>query len=1067
MGINTGLVATGGETEAEDTIMGRAVNLAARLESAAPAGGLLISHHTYRHVRGVFNVEPREPIRAKGFDKPLDVYLVSRAKPRAFHVLTRGVEGVETRMVGRETELKYLKDALLTAMEEGEGQVVTITGDAGVGKSRLIYEFQNWLELLPQGVRLFPGQARQETQHISLSLLRDVYAYRFQIYDSDPVEVVRDKFIRGVGETFDSQTASVDRGNLSNEGQVHILEQLLGFDFSHSPHLEGFLKDAKTLYNRGLLALENYFTALCKQGSVVVLLEDVHWADTRTLDAIQRLGKMTQHLPLLIVCLARQQPYEKRPYWGEGEHYNTRLDLRPLSKRESRQLVGEILQYIDQVPVELRELVVNGAEGNPFYIEELIKMLIEKGVIITGEADTEGIERWRVVDDRLAQVDLPATLAGVLQARLDSLGVKEKVILQQASVVGRTFWDRLVEHLSMTENGEQSGKELKQVLGELRDKEMIFRREKLAITGDVEYTFKHDVLREVIYETVLVKDRRRYHGLVADWLLKNSGERLEEYYGLIGEHLEKAGSKEEAIETFLKAGERSLGSYANEEAKGYFLRALDLGARDRLKAELFTGLGRALVRQGQHDEALKSWQDGIHIYKILGDRESMLEIYTRAIRWSLPLHPREAIRLSLESLEIIDGREEGILFAKLCSQVGRAYFFNGNEKQSLQYCQRALRLGEDLGDVGVQADALATIGVLSTLPFEQRLEKLQKALNLAEANHLLYTLKRALNNIGDVYSLLGDIQAALHSMNRSIELARLWGDHEGELFALIQAANENLIIGELEIAKDLLDQVATRLEAQPDLEGIHIMLELRRAIYLWQKGNLVLALQTAKRVLEKSLQLGLKDNWYFCVEMVYVPVILDIDQFLEAPDWSEAEDIVVEAYELTKKGGPYHHGFENLHPLMSKLCSRQGKLIQAVSWLERVKKLLGDYPPYIIRKNIGMAEVELAIAQRNWTKAMEGFANYVDLVKEAGQRWEIARAYLDWRDVCVARGEAGDLERAKELYHQSLEMFTQMGADGYVKVVHERIAALKKEGGISRAYRTDLNQMFSWLISIY
>jgi class 3 adenylate cyclase len=174
VGINTGMVAAGGETEAEDTVMGRAVNLAARLESAAPPGGLLISHHTYRHVRGVFDVEPQGPIQAKGFDRPVEVYLVRSAKPRAFHVLTRGVEGVETRMVGRETELKYLQDALLTAIEEGEGQVVTVVGEAGVGKSRLIYEFQNWFELLPQVVRLFAGQAKLETQHIPYSLLRDL-----------------------------------------------------------------------------------------------------------------------------------------------------------------------------------------------------------------------------------------------------------------------------------------------------------------------------------------------------------------------------------------------------------------------------------------------------------------------------------------------------------------------------------------------------------------------------------------------------------------------------------------------------------------------------------------------------------------------------------------------------------------------------------------------------------------------------------------------------------------------------------------------------------------------------
>ena len=155
VGVNTGLAALGGVTEAEDTLMGSPVNLAARLESAAPPGGTLISHDTYRHVRGVFDVQPLPPITAKGFEQPVPVYQVMRAKPRSFRTHPRGVEGVETRLVGRESELKLLQEARILAVDEGEGQVVTITGEAGVGKSRLLYEFENWLELQPFRVRYF------------------------------------------------------------------------------------------------------------------------------------------------------------------------------------------------------------------------------------------------------------------------------------------------------------------------------------------------------------------------------------------------------------------------------------------------------------------------------------------------------------------------------------------------------------------------------------------------------------------------------------------------------------------------------------------------------------------------------------------------------------------------------------------------------------------------------------------------------------------------------------------------------------------------------------------------
>ncbi len=229
VGINTGLVALGGLTEAEDTLMGSAVNLATRIESAAHPGCLLISHDTYRHVRGVFDVEPHESIEAKGFDEPVPVYRVKRAKPRALQVRTRGVEGVETRMVGREGELLILQDTYRDAMEGYQTQVVTVVGEAGVGKSRLLYEFEEWIELLPEEVRFFQGRGRQETQNLPYALLRDLVSFRFQIQESDGAAEVRDKLETGLGEVLESHEGG--------QQKAHIVGQLLGFDFSQSPHL--------------------------------------------------------------------------------------------------------------------------------------------------------------------------------------------------------------------------------------------------------------------------------------------------------------------------------------------------------------------------------------------------------------------------------------------------------------------------------------------------------------------------------------------------------------------------------------------------------------------------------------------------------------------------------------------------------------------------------------------------------------------------------------------------------------------------------------------------------------
>jgi class 3 adenylate cyclase/tetratricopeptide (TPR) repeat protein len=1049
VGINTGMVAAGGETEAEDTVMGRAVNLAARLESAAPPGGLLISHHTYRHVRGVFDVEPQGPIQTKGFDRPVEVYLVRSAKPRAFHVLTRGVEGVETRMVGRETELKYLQDALLTAIEEGEGQVVTVVGEAGVGKSRLIYEFQNWFELLPQVVRLFAGQAKLETQHIPYSLLRDLFAYRFQIQDSDLLQVVHHKFEQGIMPAFKSQPIPLKQDELPDQAQVHLLGQLLGFGFNHSPHLKGFLQDSEALRNRGQLALEAYFSALSKSGTMVLFLEDLHWADESSLDAIRRLGKMTPNLPLLIVCLARDQLYELRPYWGEGEEFHTRLDLRPLSKRESRQLVEEILQYIDQVPLELRELVVSGAEGNPFYLEELLKMLIEKGVILTGEFDPQGVERWRVATEKLAQIDLPTTLTGVLQARLDSLAAPEKKLLQQAAVVGRTFWDQLLAHLFRQVNGNQGGRELAEILKVLRGKELIYRHEESAISGAVEYTFKHDLLREVVYETVLVKERKGYHGLVADWLLQKSDERLGEFYGLIGEHLEGAGRKEQASETFYLAGDQALNRYANKEAEGYFRRALALKPRNHVRAKLNSGLGKALALQGHLKEAIKCLKEGISIYHLLGDKEGMVSLYTLAIRWSP--NPEEKMQLCQECLPISEELQEGPVLARFLNQIANVYYSQGLEETASHYSQQALEMGKRLGDVEVQAATLVTIGGSSYLSHEGKLEILKQSVDLAEKHQLLDILETSLNNLGILYGLIfGKIREAYRYVKRSLELARFRGDLESELFLLGQLASLPIYLGDLEAGKKMLEHIQARLEALPDIDQVLAPgMNWRRAVFHRQKGEWDLALQAIQHSLSAHRHQGNFFRWRFTIIDIYIPILLDINRFLHQPVWIEAEENMREVLDLSEEEKVSNRLWGSVHAIMSVLCSRQGKLEQAAGWLETGLQLSEDNPGYLERKDLIKAEVELAIAHKEWDKAMEGYATYLALVEGAEQRWEVARTYLDWADIYVSRDELDDRDRAQELYRKSLDMFTEMGADGYVKVVKERLDDLGILGKIN------------------
>jgi hypothetical protein len=299
----------------------------------------------------------------------LRTYVVQRAKPRAFRLETRGVEGIETRMVGRDVELLTLQNTFRDATEDAETRVVTVVGEAGVGKSRLLYEFENWLELLPARVAYFKTRPTPDMQSIPYGAMREMFAARFEIRESDSAAVVLDKFRAGMEGTLPPARADV-------------AGHLLGFDLSASQAVQNLLgspsfRDLATAY------LVQYLRAVAARPAVV-LLEDVHWADDSSLDLLDHLVAALPTARLLVVCLARPELFERRPNWGEGRAAFTRLDLKPLSRRSSRELVAEILQRVAQVPDELRDLVVEGAEGNPFYVEELIKMLLEDGVIQRG-----------------------------------------------------------------------------------------------------------------------------------------------------------------------------------------------------------------------------------------------------------------------------------------------------------------------------------------------------------------------------------------------------------------------------------------------------------------------------------------------------------------------------------------------------------------------------------------------------------------------------------------------------------------------------------------------------------
>jgi predicted ATPase len=567
------------------------------------------------------------------------------------------------------------------------------------------------------------------------------------------------------------------------EMKAHILGQLLGYDFAESSHVQPILKDPQQMRDRSLVYLEDYFKATARRTPMLILMEDLHWADDSSLDALSRLGLGLRETPILLVSAARPGLYERRPYWFEGRDFYRRVDLKPLSKRVNRQLVAEVLQRVPEPPDALTELIVSNAEGNPFYVEELVKVLVEAQVIVKSDP------LWHVDEPRLNEMDVPATLTGVLQARLERLPKEERLLIQQASVVGRVFWDQAVWYLNHQGGGGLEEEGIDQGLVNLRGSEMIYRRELSAFLETQEYIFKHAVLREVIYESVLKKLRRIYHALAAEWLMEQRGDRSGEVVGLIADHLELAGNKKEALRHLRWAGEAAAGKYANDEAVDYYSRALALVLSEDLEArfELLLAREQVLNLRAKREAQRKDLEALELLAEKLESADKQMEVGVRWINFLWMMRNYQTAVAVAEQV-ITQAEKEGNLAFASRGQLflGRALISMDQNEIARKHLNQALPGFKTIGDQRMVGVTLRSLGMLAANLYDLQAWQnfSQEALSIARQTGNRFDEAEAVNHLGHVAIFCGNYTNAQAHFNQYLSLSREIGSRHQEGMAL-------------------------------------------------------------------------------------------------------------------------------------------------------------------------------------------------------------------------------------------------------------------------------------------
>ncbi len=958
------VVALGARPErGEGIVTGDVVNTAARLQSAAPVGAVVVDDPTKRAAESAVTFEPLEPIAAKGKAEPIVVWRATHARS----LVGQPEAATQTPFVGRELERTLLYETFLRAERESSVQLVTVVGEPGIGKSRLVTELRTALDDRPEVVTWRHGRCMPYGEGITFWALGEIVKAEAGILESDDQHVAASKLDETVAALFADEA------------------ERAWFDSRLAPLVGVGGVGATVAREEAFTAWRRFLEAMAEQRPCVLVVEDLHWADDALLEFLEHLLDWSAPVPIFLLCTARPELFERQPSWGGGKRNATTISLSPLSTQESGRLLQALLDRT-VLPAETQSALLERAGGNPLYAEQFARMLLERG-------DIEGLA-------------VPETVQALMAARLDTLRPELKTLLHDAAVVGRIFWSGAVAAIEERDRGE-----IRRDLNELVRREFVRPVRVSSIEGEDEFSFWHALVRDVAYQQIPRSPRAEKHLAAAGWVEHTAEERVADHAEILVHHysqaleLTRAAGRDqteiarELVRFLMLAGERAA-HLDTAAAESHYGRALELSREDGVAhAAVLAKLAGVQIQRGEVADAIDSYNRAIPVLRESDPPAAAAAIQGLAGATWLRGDADGSWQLGHEAIAILE-RDRGPELVAAYGAAAHRAAISGRLDEASGFAEKGLRLARELGveDVMHLVQARATVLAYSGDP--ECVDMTREVRDLGLRLGLGRSTAVAMNNLAEALYYYRSIPDGLAMWAEAIEFSRSRGIKDGEMWQGGERLKALYHLGEWD---ELLAGAAVVLgwaRAQ-GVGQLEVLVRITVADVLAHRGSLVEASELVRELVPQARESG--------DPQVVVPG-LSIDALVAWASGDRARSLanVVELEELTR-ASPAWRAYCLLWP--ARIAAAAGRLELASAFLES-------------EHASGWGSGARAAARAAMAEAGGGLEKAATLYREAAEHWLAHGSVVEQAYALLGAGRCGDANALVE----GEAIFARLGA---------------------------------------